>query len=50
MRVFRGGSFMTDFRLCRDAARNHNNAAARRIIENGLRPFDDVVGFGMRVW
>lgn len=36
MRVFRGGSFMTDARLCRDAARNRNNPT-RRIIDNGLR-------------
>ena len=35
-RVFRGGSFMTDFKLCRDAARNRNTPT-RRIIDNGLR-------------
>jgi formylglycine-generating enzyme required for sulfatase activity len=35
-RVFRGGSFMTNPTLCRDAARNRNSPA-RRIIDNGLR-------------
>ena len=34
--IFRGGSFMTSAKLCRDAARNRNNAT-RRIIDNGLR-------------
>jgi formylglycine-generating enzyme required for sulfatase activity len=34
--VFRGGSFMTGAKLCRDAARNRN-IATRRIIDNGLR-------------
>jgi len=35
-RVFRGGSFMTDSKLCRDAARNRNKPTVR-IIDNGLR-------------
>ena len=36
LHIFRGGSFMTSPILCRDAARNRNNAT-RRIIDNGLR-------------
>jgi formylglycine-generating enzyme required for sulfatase activity len=35
-RVFRGGSFMTDYKLCRDAARNRNKPTVR-VIDNGLR-------------
>ena len=34
--VFRGGSFMTNFKLCRDASRNRNTPKVR-IIDNGLR-------------